>query len=136
MKQNETHDPASNPYFLEAEYIIPANVFGPGRAVALLVVAAGIWLFFEYGWIGILIAAGIGAALMVAVHIARRKITLPGEVPGYVNPYRQETQQCITPKEKYFDQKYYKLKCMDCGKFHHARAPKINRCRCPYCGRK
>ena len=151
MKQHESdkpYMPTQDPYFLEAERVqtptflngsernLPTSIFGGERVVTFIILALILILFRMYSWIGLAAGAGIGIVLLVSMSLLKRAAAANSMKPGYVNKHRQMTMECLSPKEKKLNNKYFKLKCTDCGRIHHAYAPQIRKTRCPYCGGK
>lgn len=136
MRQHEAdkpYDPGKDPYFLEAEHIIPADVFGVGRLVTFTVLALAILAFKLFGWLGLIIVAALGAAVLVALRLAKKARVEAVTAKGWTNKHNQVVCECITPREKKFDEKFYRLECRDCGKSQNVQATRIRGAKCPHC---
>lgn len=138
MKQHEAdkpYDPGKDPYFLEAEYIIPAGIFDGGRAITFAVLAAGLLSFKLAGWLGLAVAAALGAVLMFGWRMLRRSRIAPAAEAGYINKYGMKTCECIMPREKNFEQKFYCMECGVCGKSTNVQATRLRTAKCPHCSK-
>lgn len=147
-ESNKPNHPTLDPYFIEAEKnmaptftgnpegSIPTAIFGGERVITISALAPAIILFKLYGWPGLAAVLAALGILLVSLRLIRKAIAAPSMEPGYINKYRQMTVECISPNEKKLSDKYYRLKCTDCGRIHHAYAPQIRRTHCPYCRRK
>ena len=136
MKQHEAdkpYDPGKDPYFLEAEHIIPADVFGVGRLVVFAVLALAILAYKLFGWLGLVIVAAAGAALYAAWRLVKKSRVAAVTAEGWTNRHNQVVCECITPREKKFDEKFYRLECRDCGKSQNVQATRIRGAKCPHC---
>ena len=147
-ESNKAYTPTEDPYFIEAEKVmnttflgngdrqIPTAVFGAERVITVAMIAPALIFFKLYGWKGLAAVVAIAVILFILVRVLKRAAVGHSMDPGHVNKHHQITVECLSPKEKKLENKYFKLQCMDCERIHHAYAPAIRSTRCPYCGKK
>lgn len=96
-----------------------------------ITVIIALMIFFKY-WYIILSVAAIVLAFIIYRKV-RKKRVLKSTEQGYINKNNQRNNGCTYSHGTDFNQKFYSMECLNCGRKYQANGSDIWQRKCPKC---